>query len=227
MAVRRAPRSRLRPHGRSDGRQVFLFDHSEVGHSAALVPGRAGHDETIFGSPALEDGTHEFSFPIDSTVESAFISVSLQCLQVVEIALPPERCFAIRIPRGLHQFRRRIVTMKKPAPGPWRVTVSGKGMFFLVAQQSPICRWTMRGSSRKAGGRARGLFPIKGQPRRGVQQMWRCAVRRPDARPALRFLLVAGRRCCNASRSRRGRRQRRRPHVCRKGDAAGAEFRWP
>jgi hypothetical protein len=61
--------------------------------------GRAGHDETIFRiSGSLEDGTHEFSFPIDSTVESAFISVSLQCLQVVEIATPAGALYAIRIP---------------------------------------------------------------------------------------------------------------------------------
>jgi hypothetical protein len=89
MALRRTPRSRVRPHGEATGGQVFLFDHSEVGQSAALVLAEQGHDETIFRvSGSLEDGTHEFSFPIDSTVESAFISVSLQCLQVVEIATP-------------------------------------------------------------------------------------------------------------------------------------------
>jgi len=44
------------------GGQVFLFDHSEVGHSAALVLAEQGHEETIFRvSGSLEDGTHEFS----------------------------------------------------------------------------------------------------------------------------------------------------------------------
>ena len=157
------------------GGQVFLFDHSEVGHSAALVLAEQGHDETIFRvSGSLEDGTHEFSFPIDSTVESVFISVSLQCLQVVEIATPAGALLRDSDPGvDYHQFQAgRIVTIKTPAPGPWKVTVSGKGMFFLVAQaKSDLSLDDARVVEQ--GGRPghEGLFPIKGPPRRGVQQM--------------------------------------------------------
>ena len=69
-----------------------------------------------------------------------------------------------------HQFQAgRIVTIEKPAPGPWKVTVSGKGMFFLVAQaKSDLSLDDARFV--EEGGRPghEGLFPIKGPPRRGV-----------------------------------------------------------
>lgn len=158
------------------GGQVFLFDHSEVGHSAALVLAEQGHDETIFRiAGSLEDGLHEFTIPIDSTVESAFISVSLQCLQVVEIATPSGALLRDTDPGvDYHQFQAgRIVTIKKPSPGSWKVTVSGKGMFFLVAQaKSDLSLDDARFV--EEGGRPghEGLFPIKGQPRRGAPQMF-------------------------------------------------------
>jgi hypothetical protein len=156
------------------GGQVFLFDPSEIGHSAALMIAQQGHEETIFRiSGSLEDGTHEFSFPIDSTVESAFISVSLQCLQVVEIAMPNGAVLRDSDPGvDYHQFQAgRIVTIKKPAPGSWKVTVSGKGMFFLVAQAKSDLSLDGVEFVEVAGRPGHeGYFPIKGQPRRGVEQ---------------------------------------------------------
>jgi hypothetical protein len=157
------------------GGQVFLFDPSEVGQSAALIIGQQGHDETIFRiSGSLAEGTHEFSFPIDSTVESAFISVSLQCLQVVEIATPAGALLR-EGDAGVeyHQFQAgRIVTITKPAPGPWKVTVSGKGMFFLVAQARSDLSLDDAQFVELAGRPGHeGFFPIEGQPRRGVEQM--------------------------------------------------------
>jgi hypothetical protein len=162
------------------GGQVFLFDHSEVGHSAAVVLAERGHDETIFRiAGSLEDGLHEFSIPIDSTVESAFISVSLQCLQVVEIATPTGALVREADPGvDYHQFQAgRIVTVKHPSPGSWRVSVSGHGMFFLVVQaKSDLSLDEARFV--EEGGRPghEGLFPIKGPPRRGVAQLFEVRV---------------------------------------------------
>ena len=140
---------------------------------------RAGHDETIFRvSGSLEDGTHEFSFPIDSTVESAFISVSLQCLQVVEIATPAGALLRDSDPGvDYHQFQAgRIVTIKKPAPGPWKVTVSGKGMFFLVAQAKSDLSLDDARFVSKAGGRARGVVSDQGATAPlACSRCWRCA----------------------------------------------------
>jgi hypothetical protein len=72
-----------------------------------------------------------------------------------------------------HQFQAgRVVTIKQPAPGPWKVTVSGKGMFFLVAQARSDLSLDGAEFVELAGRPGHeGFFPIKGPPRRGVEQM--------------------------------------------------------
>ena len=71
------------------GGQVFLFDPSEVSESSALMIGAMKHEETVYrAAGTLAEGVHEFSIPVDSAIESAMFSISLQCLQVVEIVRP-------------------------------------------------------------------------------------------------------------------------------------------
>ena len=119
------------------GGQVFLFDKSEIGESAALMIADSKHTATIFRvSGSLTEGVHDFVVPVDSTVESLMISVSLQCLQVADITTPAGAGLQANDPGvDYHQFEAgRIVTVASPAPGAWKVTVSGKGLFFFVVQ---------------------------------------------------------------------------------------------
>src|SRR3979411_3263346 len=50
------------------GGQVFLFDRSEAGRSMILMQYSGKHEDTIFRSTGtLSIGSHEFTFPVDST----------------------------------------------------------------------------------------------------------------------------------------------------------------
>jgi hypothetical protein len=148
------------------GGQVFLFDKSEIAESGALMIASSKHTETIFRvSGSLTEGVHDFTVPIDSTVESVMISVSLQCLQVADITTPRGGALRANDPGvDYHQFEAgRIVTVASPAPGAWKVTVSGRGLFFLVVQARTAL--TLDEARFVApGGRPghEGLFPVKG-----------------------------------------------------------------
>jgi len=148
------------------GGQVFLFDTSEIGESAALMIASTRHTETIFRvSGSVTEGVHEFVVPVDSTVESVMISVSLQCLQVAEITTPAGAGLRANDPGvDYHQFEAgRIVTVASPVPGAWKITISGRGLFFLVVQaRTSLTLNTARFVA--PGGRPghEGLFPVKG-----------------------------------------------------------------
>ena len=122
------------------GGRVLMFHPSELGApgSAAVMAGPTDHDETVVRIVGrLEEGVHEFEVPIDSTIESVNFFVSLQCLQVVEIVGPSGDELRSTEPgvSDSHQFEAiRAVTVARPAPGRWTVTVAGRGLLFLVVQ---------------------------------------------------------------------------------------------
>ncbi len=177
------------------GGQVFLFDPSEVGESSALMIGAMKHEETVYrAAGTLAEGVHEFSIPVDSAIESAMFSVSLQCLQVVEIVRPSGDELRANDP-GVedHQFQAgRIVTLPNPTPGAWTVRVAGKGMFFLVLQAKSELTLD-RVAFVEPGGRPghEGLFPIKGAPRRGVAQKLEVEMSGAFRNPRFRFVTSA------------------------------------
>jgi hypothetical protein len=174
------------------GGQVFLFDPSEVGESSVLMIGAMTHEETVYrAAGTLAEGVHEFSIPVDSAIESAMFSVSLQCLQVVEIVKPSgDELRASEPGVDYHQFQAgRIVTVPRPAPGAWTVRVAGKGMFFLVLQAKTELTLD-RVAFVETGGRPghEGLFPIKGAPKRGVAQKLEVELSGAFRAPAFRFV---------------------------------------
>ncbi len=177
------------------GGQVFLFDPSEVGESSALMIGAMKHEETVYrAAGTLAEGVHEFSIPVDSVIESAMFSVSLQCLQVVEIVRPSGDELRANDP-GVedHQFQAgRIVTLPNPTPGAWTVRVAGKGMFFLVLQAKSELTLD-RVAFVEPGGRPghEGMFPIKGAPRRGVAQKLEVEMSGAFRNPRFRFVTSA------------------------------------
>jgi von Willebrand factor A domain-containing protein 7 len=156
----------------ASGGQVFLFDPSELAESSALMIGTMKHHETIFRAAGdLNEGVHSFTMPIDSTVESALFSVSLQCLQVVEITSPSgQQVSGPGEGVEFHQFQAgRIVTIAKPQTGRWTVTVSGKGLFFLVVQaKSTLSLASVRFVERRGRPGHEGLMPLEHPPRSGV-----------------------------------------------------------
>lgn len=118
------------------GGQVFLLDPSEVGSSATLVLARDGLDETlrrvVYDFQPEDNGT--FEVDVDSSVEQVLFSISLQCLQALEVVRPSGAIVAAADPDvtwTAFQAGRQI-GVRTPEAGRWQVRLSGKGLLFLV-----------------------------------------------------------------------------------------------
>lgn len=118
------------------GGQLFLLDPSEVASAATLLLlARNGHDETlrrIVGD--LEPGVRAIDVHVDPSADRVLFSVSLQCLQQIEIVRPSGAIVAGSDPGVTWTAFQagRQVGVRTPEPGLWRIRVAGKGLLFLV-----------------------------------------------------------------------------------------------
>ncbi len=124
------------------GGQVFLFDRSEAGRSLVLMRESQKHKEVIFrATGTMPTGYREFKFPVDTTVESLLLTISLQCSQAISIYRPSNAELRTSEPGVEDNVYRsgRIVIQSIPEPGVWRVKLAGAGIFSVVIQaRSPI-----------------------------------------------------------------------------------------
>lgn len=117
------------------GGHVFLLDPSELAQSATLLLARDGLDETlrrVVGE--LEPGDRTFDIDVDSSVERVLFSVSLQCLQALEVVRPSGAIVAASDPDvtwTAFQAGRQI-GVRRPQPGRWQARLAGKGLLFMV-----------------------------------------------------------------------------------------------
>jgi hypothetical protein len=174
------------------GGQVFLFDRSEAARSMVLMGDADKHKDTIFrATGTLSTGSREFRFPVDSTIESLMVSVTLQCLQSIAIYRPSNTEVHSGEPSvDDNRFRSgQILIVVKPEAGSWRVKIAGAGIFFVVAQaKSSISLDNVEFV--EPGGRPghEGLFPAKVPFHLGEQRMLSVRMKAPHGEPA--FILV-------------------------------------
>lgn len=119
------------------GGQLFLFHPSEIADSGALMAASFTHRETLVrAAGTMQDGLHAFEVTIDGSVESVLFSVTVQCLQIVEIERPSGAMLqASDEGADDHLFEAgRVVTLRAPEPGTWTVRASGRGVFAVVVQ---------------------------------------------------------------------------------------------
>jgi len=174
------------------GGQVFLFDRSEAARSFVLAKNTGKHEHTIFRSmDTLSTGTREFSFPVDSTVESLMVSISLQCLQSITVLRPSNTevhggepdVDENRFKSGL------ILILAKPTAGEWRVRMAGTGMYFAVISAKSSISVDSAEFVEQAGRPGHeGLFPVKGPVHIGEHRTLEVRLRAPAGER--RFLLV-------------------------------------
>lgn len=121
----------------ASGGQLFLFDRSEAGSSTLLITATSRHRQTVARAAGKLDEPHQdIRVPVDSSIDSLLVSVSLQCMQMIAISDPsgveikPEQLGGEN-----HWFRAgRIATVPNPAPGLWTIQLRGAGPFFLSVQ---------------------------------------------------------------------------------------------
>jgi hypothetical protein len=113
------------------GGHMLLLSPEEIGDSGALLTAFGSHPQTILRlAGSATPGVHEFQVPIDSFVESALFSISVQCLQVAEVVRPSGAAvLGGDEVTDLSAFRaQRMVIVKRPEPGVWSVRVAGSGV---------------------------------------------------------------------------------------------------
>lgn len=117
------------------GGKVLLFRKGEIGGAVYDTTASSQHPETVFRASAqVTEGTYEVDVPIDSTIESAYFFVSLQCLESVEIVRASGDTLAANSPDvEYHRYTSvHMATVRQPLPGSWRIKVRGRGVVSVV-----------------------------------------------------------------------------------------------
>jgi hypothetical protein len=124
------------------GGVVLPFHPTEAGGLGAEMIASRRHEETVLRAGGrVDDGLHEFHVPIDSTIESVYFLVALQCLQMSEIITPTgDRLNTAAGGVESHQFEAiHMFVVPKPTPGIWKVTIGGRGLLtFMVKATSDL-----------------------------------------------------------------------------------------
>jgi hypothetical protein len=118
------------------GGHLLMLAPEEIGDSATLLTAFDSHPQTVFRlAGSLRPGDHDFQVPIDSSVESAIFSISVQCLQVAQVLRPSGLPVSGDGVTDLSNFRaQHMVIVAKPEPGIWTIRTSGSGVAGLVVQ---------------------------------------------------------------------------------------------
>jgi len=119
----------------ASGGQVFLLEPSELASSATLLTARDGLEEVlrrVVGE--VEPGVHSSEVAVDRSVERMLFSISLQCLQEIDVVRPSGAVVTASDPDvtwTAFQAGRQI-GVQSPEAGTWTVRLAGKGLMFLV-----------------------------------------------------------------------------------------------
>ncbi len=116
----------------STGGQLFLFQKGEVEHAGLVMGASYSHPSTVVRAVGQLSGAREFELPVDSTMESVLVLVSLQCRKAIGVFQPNGvEMTAANSTQFVDLQAGRILRIDNPEPGGWRVRLSGSGLFVL------------------------------------------------------------------------------------------------
>lgn len=156
------------------GGQVQLFQPSEASGSLTLMESQlAGNEETVYRTSGELNGEKESIVQIDSTIESIAFSAFVQCMKNISISDPAGAEFLSGTANSKESrfISGRILTVKEPAPGKWKIRTEGTGYFSVIAEAKTDL--SMEAEFVEVGGRPghEGYFPIQRQPKMDQEEM--------------------------------------------------------
>ena len=119
----------------ASGGKVLLFHPSEISGMSIDLRLSDQHEETVFRAVGQLDGeTYEMTVPIDTSIESAYFAISIQCLQLATLVTPSGQELSVATPGvEYHQFESiRLIVVPKPTPGVWKLIAAGRGYFSAI-----------------------------------------------------------------------------------------------
>lgn len=149
------------------GGQIQMFQPSEASGSLALMESKlAGNEETIYRTSGQMDNDQEASILIDASIESITFSAFVQCMKNVAIYDPS----GIEVLSGSKFISGRILTIKQPAKGRWKIRMEGTGYSSIMAEAKT--ELTLQARFVEIGGRPghEGYFPIQRQPKLNTEE---------------------------------------------------------
>lgn len=154
-----------------------MFDRSQAGRSLVLMTATSRHPQTVFRAAGkVDENKREFRVPVDGSIDSLLLSVSLQCMRISVFGPAGNPIEPEQIGGENHWFRAgRVAIFPKPEPGSWAIRLEGAGPFFLAVQAHT----------------SRGLHAVKfasGLPRLGVENPLTLTLDNPG--PNVRFSMI-------------------------------------
>jgi hypothetical protein len=118
------------------GGHLVLLAPSEIADSATLLTAFSDHRQTLFRVAGdLKSGIHEFRVPVDPSVDSLVVSISVQCLQTADVIDPSGVSVGGENVTDLSNFSAiRMVIVRRPAAGMWTLRAAGNGIGGVVVQ---------------------------------------------------------------------------------------------
>src|SRR5688500_16491387 len=166
------------------GGSVLLFKPGEIGGAADGMVASDAHGEAVVRATShLDRGSYQFEVPVDSTMESVYFFVTVQCLEAVTLVRPSGEELPTDAPGlGYHRFEAvRLFTVREPTAGMWKVNVTGRGYFSLIVKGRTDLR--LSGAAFRAAG-----APRKGEAARGTVQELRAKLCGVAGQPAFQFI---------------------------------------
>jgi hypothetical protein len=117
------------------GGKVLLLQPRETSGITADMTASRQHDQIVLRASArVTDGVYDFEVPIDSTIDSAYFFISIQCVQFVNLFRPSGDELRLDATGVEHrEFEAvRMVTIAAPSPGIWKVRIAGRGVLSLI-----------------------------------------------------------------------------------------------
>jgi hypothetical protein len=119
----------------STGGQLFLFQKGEIEHAGPVMAASFTHPSTVARAVGHLSGSRTIDFPVDSTIESLFVMISVQCRAGIALLRPNgAEMIAANTARAVDLKAGKIVQVDAPEAGMWRVRVEGTGLYVVSVQ---------------------------------------------------------------------------------------------